>query len=1111
METHLRKNENLLKELKDLQIRYDQLNKEYISKSLNAEENALPFEAHGLNWKSITESSANHIFIIDKNYIIKFVNHTIPELSKVVLLEKSIFDFIEEDQKSKVLKAYEKVKAFKTTENYESFHLINENNSVYFDVQVSPLMNDNRDLIGFVSTSTDITHAKESEINIKEKTEEIEAQNEELRQANDELYETIKRAEISEERFYLAMKASTDGLFDWDLVNETIYYSPGWKKMLGYAERELPNDFSVWENLTLKEDIKASWEMQQKLISKEIDRFVFEFKMKHKKGHWVDILSRAKAVFNEEGEAIRVVGTHTNVSERKLMELKLKDSENYLSAVFNNTQDSQLLTRFDGGEKFTVVAVNNSYINKINQLGLKGRKEDLLGKSLKDLIFNILFLDQDLYEYTLNFYQKAIETQEQINISETFEIEQQTYHSESTYTPILNSEDGKQYIMYNSHDVTNEKQSKELLKKSEERFALAVNGSNDGIWDWYDIESDAYWWSDRLYEMLGYQPNEVEARISNWIKWMHPDDSENVLKALNLHFEKEIPYRVEFRMKKKNGDYIWLLARGETVRDENGKPIRMAGSLSDISESKASEIEILESKELAEINEERFKAYTQHSPIGIYSTDEKGNCIYANSIWLEFAGLSFEQAQGKGWIEALHPDDRDFINENWYKSVESNGKWAYEYRFKTPEGKIAFVEGSAKPLYNKDNILIGYLGSNVDITDRKKAELELIRAKENAEESDHLKSAFLANMSHEIRTPMNGILGFAELLKKPKLTGEKQEKYVNIIQKSGKRMLNIINDIVDISKIEAGLMKVELNPSNINDQMEYIHTFFKPEVELKGLGFSLKNSLALDDSVILTDREKLFAILTNLVKNAIKYTESGKIDFGYYLIGTGAEQKLKFFVKDTGIGIPEGRQKAIFERFIQADIVDKLARQGAGLGLSISKSFVEILGGEIWAESKEQKGSSFYFTIPYIKPNTQLNESKDSFENDEQIYPLDTKKINILIAEDDETSEELISIMLEDTCEKMIKAKNGLEVVQMCRENKDLDLILMDIRMPQLDGYSATQQIREFNKDVIIIAQTAYGLSGDKEKALEAGCNAYLSKPIDKTELYELIERYINL
>lgn len=291
-------------------------------------------------------------------------------------------------------------------------------------------------------------------------------------------------------------------------------------------------------------------------------------------------------------------------------------------------------------------------------------------------------------------------------------------------------------------------------------------------------------------------------------------------------------------------------------------------------------------------------------------------------------------------------------------------------------GLICFENTTENHIWNHDEesfaSTISSLVSQVLATaEKKKSEKELIEAKLHAEESDRLKSAFLANMSHEIRTPMNGILGFAELLKEPDLSGEQLETYIQIIEKSGIRMLNIINDIVDISKIEAGLMKLNITETNINEQIEYIYTFFKPEVEAKGIKLSV--STPIQQVIIKSDREKVYAILTNLVKNSIKFTEKGSIEISYSIVESAFKQPVvQFYVKDTGIGIAKDRNQAIFERFIQADISDAKAKQGAGLGLSITKAYVEMLGGEIWVESEERIGSTFYFTLPY---NTETKKN----------------------------------------------------------------------------------------------------------------------------------------
>ena len=271
---------------------------------------------------------------------------------------------------------------------------------------------------------------------------------------------------------------------------------------------------------------------------------------------------------------------------------------------------------------------------------------------------------------------------------------------------------------------------------------------------------------------------------------------------------------------------------------------------------------------------------------------------------------------------------------------------------------------------NIENALSLSIAANneVEIQNKEKGKQieELLAANEKAAENDNLKSAFLANMSHEIRTPMNSILGFADLLKEPGLKTEKQQKYIRIIEKSGVRLLNTINDIVDISKIHSGQVKVSLSETNINKQIEKIYNFFKPEAESKGINFVYKNSLPTKESFFLTDSEKIYAVLIHLIKNAFKYTDKGSIEFGYGGIKSATSKtELLFFVKDTGIGIPKNRQEAIFENFVQADIKDKMAMQGNGLGLSITKAYVALLGGKIWAVSDVGKGAKFYFTLPY--------------------------------------------------------------------------------------------------------------------------------------------------
>ncbi|MEE4662262.1 MAG: ATP-binding protein, partial [Halieaceae bacterium] len=351
-----------------------------------------------------------------------------------------------------------------------------------------------------------------------------------------------------------------------------------------------------------------------------------------------------------------------------------------------------------------------------------------------------------------------------------------------------------------------------------------------------------------------------------------------------------------------------------------------------------------------------------------------------------------------------------------------------------------------------------------------------------------------------------GILGFAELLSEPDLSGEEKSKYIGVIMKSGQRMLNIINDLIDISKIEAGQMELVVSNTKVNEQLDFLYTFFKPEAESKSIKFNCKKGLGDNESNIITDKEKLYAILTNLLKNAMKYTHAGGVEYGYSQKGEAGKPVLEFFVKDTGIGIAPDRQQAIFERFVQADLQISKPYEGAGLGLAITKAYCEMLGGDLWVESEPGKGSIFRFTIPYQvkqKPVTNKPSQKSIGISEEKLA-----KLKILAVEDDETADIFLTEILEGKCRELLHVKNGEEAIKTCKANPDIDLVLMDIKMPVMDGYTATREIRKFNTKVIIIAQTAYALAGDKEKAIAAGCNDYIAKPIKKLELYNLLGKH---
>jgi PAS domain S-box-containing protein len=418
-------------------------------------------------------------------------------------------------------------------------------------------------------------------------------------------------------------------------------------------------------------------------------------------------------------------------------------------------------------------------------------------------------------------------------------------------------------------------------------------------------------------------------------------------------------------------------------------------------------------------------------------------------------------------------------------------------------GFVGFDSVLKKHIYSdyEQQLLQVYAQTLVNVKERLIKEQKLITAKEKAEVNDRLKSAFLANMSHEIRTPMNGIIGFLDLLKEPDLSEENKAVYINIVTQSGHRLLDTINDIIEISRIEAGEVSVTMSEVNCSELLGYYHGFFRQQADQKGLNYTISNQLPGGIRSFQTDRNKLECIITNLIKNAIKFTHSGSVEFGCSMEG----DNLLFHIKDTGVGIPEDRIEAIFDRFVQADISSSRMHEGSGLGLSIVKAYIEILNGKMMVESEPGKGSTFSFSIPFIQSKQVDSKNVNAVISN----GINITNAKILIAEDDPASYLYLEKLLAGKGIILLHTTNGEDTVRMVRANPDISIILMDVRMEGMSGLEATEQIRLFNKNIPIIAQTAYSLGGDRERALEAGCSDYISKPVNRMELNRIVNKYI--
>ena len=649
-------------------------------------------------------------------------------------------------------------------------------------------------------------------------------------------------------------------------------------------------------------------------------------------------------------------------------------------------------------------------------------------------------------------------------------------------------------------DITKLRQAEEAVKEQKEKLQNQFINAPIGIFhsDW---EGRLLFANPALAKMLGYfDVEELISVTSDMATQIYADPKIRppIMQALKENFGW-VHYH-DLIWKRKDQHLITVDMTARKVLDPLGVFDYLEGFIEDITERKHAEDE---RKQLSD----RLSLATRASGIGVWDYDIVNNILLWDDQMYELYGIQNKDFIGvyETWHNGVHPDDKERGDKEIKMAIQGEKEFDTEFRVLWPDGSVHNIRALAIVQRDDSGKALHMIGTNWDITKQKLVEQQLLKAKEHAEESDRLKSAFLANMSHEIRTPMNGILGFTELLREPKLSGKEQERYLGIIQKSCNRLLCIINDIVDISKIEAGQMGTTLSEVNVNEKIEDVYNFFLPQAEQKGIHFFYKCSLPSDQARIKSDKEKIFAILTNLVKNALKFTYEGFIEFGYEKKGSF----LEFFVKDTGIGVSEDNKDVIFIRFRQGGKISSKTKEGSGLGLSISKAYVEMLGGKIWVESEEDQGSTFYFTIPYITEKQVQSINPDILPAVEESGQI--KNLKILIAEDDETSDVLITNILNKTNHEFLHAVTGNETIEVCRNHPNLDLILMDIRMPDLSGLEATQQIRQFNKSVIIIAQTAYALTGDREKAIASGCNDYISKPIDNEELKALIQKHFKV
>ncbi len=1114
----------------------DKKNKEFIELKENS----------GNIFAGILSAMADLVFVFDTQFrFIYFNTHSTDNLflPPQQFLGKIFTEVMPSYLTKQFINAFEKTKKGKNAE-FE-YQLEINGNKKWFDAKFSPFI-ENGQFKGAVALIRDITTKKNlekekkiafeklqiihnqltaneqqlraanqqltaNEQQLRAANQQLTANEQQLRAANQQL--TANEQELKQAKEFSENLLETAHSFIVVLNTEAniILFNKYAENLTGYKKEEVlgKNWLEIFIEKNEQEKIKKVF---YKTISKTQNYYTNENSIICKNGHKRYVSWANTILHSGDGKINGVLSIGTDITQQKKMENELKEKQIFLQSIFDGIQEPMHII----DDNYKIVLTNKQLLNILNT-----KQTDILGKYCYEIYQKRdIPCEQCAASYVFN--NGKPKTLNKSLLSSNGNIQ----YYEVYASPLTEDKNGKvTQVIEMTRDITDRIKSIAEIK----RLSAVIETTSQHVII-TDIEGKVVYVNRAYLNMSGYNKTEV---IGGSMFDFSTDEGVTKLK------EQVIPslitkghWQGEMTVTRKDHSIFPAHLICTLLTDEHGNPEYFVAVFNDITYSKHQEqvqnvIHNITKAVIVTKNMEEFlknvkmeldkiidttnfyvALYDEKSDTfsQIYNIDQKNkfNTLPANK------SLITHIIKTKKPLLATPKIIKKLINAGEIKIQDNDAKvWLGVPLIlkKKIIGVIAVQNYKDKNAFTKNDLkVLEIVSHQISILfERKNHEEVLKKALIKAKESDRLKSAFLANMSHEIRTPMNSILGFTDLLKGHSYSFEERQEIISIIDKSGKRLLNTVNDIIDISKIETGQISLNVKHVNINQQIENLYKTFIYESNEKNLELSFQVALKEEDAFIKTDENKLISILSNLIKNAIKYTDKGKIDFGYEIIKNNNNKFVKFYVKDTGIGVPESRQQAIFNRFEQADIEDKRAFQGSGLGLSISKSYVEILGGTIWLESVEGKGSRFNFTIPFKQQKRKPDIIKTV--NNNLKHMRNNKNLKILIAEDEMASDKYLTIILNSFSNDILHADNGKDAVDIAHTNPDIDIILMDMKMPLMSGFDAARKIRGFNNDVIIIAQTAYALVGDEEKALEAGCNYYISKPIDKDELINLIKK----
>ncbi len=863
----------------------------------------------------------------------------------------------------------------------------------------------------------------------------------------------------SEEKLRNLTDSTNDLIFRISKNQVLDYISPTIEKLYGYKPTEIEG--KKINNLSAIIELPKTLEGFTSLLAgNSLRNFEINFTDRHNKIFPMEI--NADPIYKDE-KIVAVQGIMRDISDRKKAENQVLKERNLAQRYLDIA--GVLLTVLD--KKGNIVLINKKGCEI-----LEYNESEIINKNWFDLCVEEKNKNelQTVFNSIISNPEKSFEHFENDIITKSGKQKTISFNN----TIITDSESNITGILSSGEDVTEKKQAKEELQNIFDNSLDMV-----GIVDLKNYSFKKI--NPAFTKILGYEKEEILGKP--FFTFIHPQDLERTRDMIENHLKKgEKITDFENRYIAKDGTFKWLAWVSNPIIDK-GLSYEIAH---DITTRKTAEQALKES-------EERFKFAFKDSNITVSNQDTRLRYTW---IYNPISIYKKERIIGRTDEELFSEEDASVITQ-LKKDVLSSGNSITKIVRFSDNNSFRYCQITIEPLLSVKNKIIGISSTLTDITDLENTKLK-------AQESDQLKSAFLANLSHEIRTPMNAILGFSEILTDEDSSDEKKLQYSELINKSSKQLLHIINDIVDISKIEAGQIDLHKDKINLNNKLNEVYTIYKPLTANKGITLKTVLPLKEEESVVYMDSTKFLQIINNLVSNAVKFTSTGEIEFGYKIIGANIE----FYVKDTGLGIKPEYQNKIFERFRQADIEWNEKYGGTGLGLSISKAYIELMGGKIWVESEFGVGSTFYFTIPY-NPVKNSEPSESPIKNKVNVIDLTGK--TILVAEDNDLNFFLLKELLSKTNATLIHGKDGLDAVEKFQSAEHIDIILMDIKMPNMNGYEAITKIRSIDSEIPIIAQSAFAMSDETTKVLETGATDFINKPIKRNVLYQIIAKYLNL